>query len=111
MSNIVKEYNFGRPRPNVFDTQITKERVAKALLSFEPGHAENIWDMYTSLKKQLPADVIPFMIDQFGNFVCFYFDSLAEEAEICFLECRNATNRKCSGYLLKSLFRNFMSYN
>lgn len=82
--DIVKHYNFGRPRPNVFDTNEVKERIAKCLLSFDPEHSENIWDMYAVLKKQLPADVIPFMVDQFGNFVCFYFDMVSTEPAIVF---------------------------
>lgn len=81
---VVKENNLGRPRPNVFDTDKSKERIAKCLLSFEPEHKENIWDIYSTLKKQLPSDVIPFMVDQFGNFICFYFDVLSEEASIVF---------------------------
>lgn len=82
--SIVKENNFGRPRPNIFDTEKSEERIAKCLLSFELEHKENIWDMYFMLKKQLPSDVIPFMVDQFGNFICFYFDVLLEEANIVF---------------------------
>lgn len=82
--NVVKENNFGRPRPNVFDTEISQERIAKGLLSFEPEHRENMWDIYSILKKQLPSDVIPFMVDQFGNFICFYFDILSEEASVVF---------------------------
>lgn len=82
--NLVKKHNLGRPRPNVFDTNLAKERVAKSLLSFDTAHSENIWEMYSALIKQLPADVIPFMVDQFGSFVCFYFDSLSDEATIVF---------------------------
>ena len=81
---VVKNNNLGRPRPNVFDTAASKERIAKCLLSFDPQHQENIWDLTVTLKKQLPPDVIPFMVDQFGNYICFYFDILSEEANIVF---------------------------
>lgn len=83
---VVTNYNYGRPRPNVFDTDQTKERIAKALLSFDKNHLENIWDTYDAVVKQLPADVYPFMIDQFGNFVCFYYDPLLDTPSIIFFE-------------------------
>lgn len=81
---VVCESNNGRPRPNVFDTEKDKERVAKSLLSFDSSHKENIWDTYNAMYKQLPSDVFPFMIDQFGNYVCFYYDPLMEEPTIVF---------------------------
>ncbi|CAM4168887.1 SMI1/KNR4 family protein [Bacillus paramycoides] len=63
--------NAGRPRPNVFDTAHRKELVAKALLSFDQSHVENIWTTYENLKNQLPKLIVPFMSDQFGNYICF----------------------------------------
>lgn len=84
--SVIEENNYGRPRPNVFDTEETKERIAKALLSFDKKHRENIWETYSAIKKQLPADVYPFMVDQFGNYICFYFDPLFEEPTIIFFE-------------------------
>lgn len=83
---IVKDNNYGRPRPNVFDTEQTKERIAKALLSLDKKHAENIWDTTKALAKQLPADIYPFMIDQFGNYICFYYDPLFDAPTIVFFE-------------------------
>lgn len=82
--DVVVENNNGRPRPNVFDTRDTKERVAKALLSFDPESKENIWDTFNSTSNHLPADMFPFMIDQFGNYVCFFYDPLKEEPTIVF---------------------------
>lgn len=81
---VVKEYNNGRPRPNVFNTEKTDERVAKCLLSFDTSHKENIWDTYKILKKQLPADTYPFMLDQFGNFLCFQIDTLTKKMHVVF---------------------------
>ncbi|GEK31853.1 SMI1/KNR4 family protein [Kurthia zopfii] len=86
---VVQKYNLGRPRPNVFDTNKSKERIAKCLLSFDTENKENIWDMYSYLKKQLPEDVIPFMVDQFGNFICFYFDALTSEVSVVFWDVEN----------------------
>ncbi|KOO48168.1 SMI1/KNR4 family protein [Priestia koreensis] len=79
---VVANYNYGRPRPNTFDTDQTKERIAKALLSFNKNHLENIWHTYDAVLKQLPADAYPFMIDQFGNYVCFYYDPLLDSPSI-----------------------------
>jgi hypothetical protein len=49
--------------------------VAKALLSFDKTHPDNIWDTYDHLKGRLPNGVIPFMSDQFGNYICFDYRS------------------------------------
>ncbi|WEA45441.1 SMI1/KNR4 family protein [Priestia aryabhattai] len=68
---IVLENNAGRPRPNVFDSSERTELVAKALLSFDSSHPDNIWDTYQHVKGRLPNDIVPFMSDQFGNYVCF----------------------------------------
>ncbi|MCM3024406.1 SMI1/KNR4 family protein [Heyndrickxia ginsengihumi] len=84
--DVVMNNNYGRPRPNIFDTDQTKERIAKALLSFDKKHSENIWDTYYAVEKQLPADVYPFMIDQFGNYVCFYYDPLLDTPSIIFFD-------------------------
>jgi hypothetical protein len=67
----VLENNNGRPRPNVFDSRNRKELVAKALLSFDTAHPDNIWDTYDYLKERLQNGVMPFMSDQFGNYICF----------------------------------------
>jgi len=69
--SIVRQFNGGRPRPNIFDSTQRKELVAKALLSFNESHTENIWDTYESLKTRLPKNIIPFLTDQFGNYICF----------------------------------------
>lgn len=67
----VRHNNAGRPRPNVFDTAQRKELIAKMLLSFDQTHTENIWTPYEYLKNSLPKLVVPFMSDQFGNYICF----------------------------------------
>lgn len=94
--DIVTDHNNGRPRPNVFDTQDSKERVAKSLLSFDPEAKESIWGTYDTMSGRLPADTIPFMIDQFGNYVCFYYDSLKEEPAIVFWDEESQSIEKVS---------------
>ncbi|MFB5089472.1 SMI1/KNR4 family protein [Psychrobacillus sp. PGGUH221] len=83
-NDVVIAYNAGRPRPNVFDTTTKKEIVAKALLSFDAHHLENIWETTSNLQKRLPANIIPFMSDQFGNYICFEFDPLEDEPLVVF---------------------------
>lgn len=82
--DVVSKYNAGRPRPNVFDSLEEKELIAKSLLSFNVTHLDNIWDTTLNLKKRFPINIIPFMLDQFGNYVCFEFDPLEEEPLIVF---------------------------
>ncbi|GEN81840.1 SMI1/KNR4 family protein [Sporosarcina luteola] len=81
---VVKKHNAGRPRPNVFDTATRKELVAKSLLSYDEEHLDNIWSTYQNLKNRLPANALPFMGDQFGNYICFMFDPLEDEPTIVF---------------------------
>ncbi|HDR4901415.1 MULTISPECIES: SMI1/KNR4 family protein [Bacillus] len=78
----VANYNAGRPRPNVFDTAQRKELVAKALLSFDQTNVENIWTTYENLKNQLPKQIVPFMSDQFGNYICFDYRTSNEPAVV-----------------------------
>lgn len=78
----VANYNAGRPRPNVFDTAQRKELVAKALLSFDQTNVENIWTTYENLKNQLPKQIVPFMSDQFGNYICFDYRASNEPAVV-----------------------------
>ncbi|WP_422122331.1 SMI1/KNR4 family protein [Planococcus sp. X10-3] len=101
---VVKEYNNGRPRPNVFDSEENKERVAKSLLSFDPDHQDNVWETYKVLYKQLPSDVFPFIIDQFGNYVCFFYDPLLEEPSIVFWNLEEQQTEKVA-----SSFEDFLN--
>ncbi|WP_214850699.1 SMI1/KNR4 family protein [Exiguobacterium sp. s193] len=82
--DLIRAHNGGRPRPNVFDTKITKERIAKSLLSFNPSSVDNIWDTTENMRQRLPRDYYPFMIDQFGNYICLYYDPLVEVPAIMF---------------------------
>ncbi|WP_238240454.1 SMI1/KNR4 family protein [Exiguobacterium acetylicum] len=81
---LIREHNGGRPRPNVFDTRVTKERVAKSLLSFNPSSIDNIWDTTANMRQRLPHDYYPFMIDQFGNYICLYYDPLLDVPAVVF---------------------------
>lgn len=82
--DLIREHNGGRPRPNVFDTKVTKERVAKSLLSFNTSSVDNIWDTTANMRQRLPHGYYPFMIDQFGNYICLYYDPLLDVPAIMF---------------------------
>lgn len=63
-----KEFNGGRPNKELFDTDKTRGRVIKKLLSFRPNDKENVWNC--------PSDIgIPFAMDHYGNYIAFEKDS------------------------------------
>ncbi len=65
----VKINNGGRPYSDIIDTETTKERVFKCLLSFNKEDKENIFSSYEILKKE-DTSLIPFASDPSGNFFC-----------------------------------------
>lgn len=68
---VVANYNGGRPEKDVYDTNKTKERTIKSLLSFNKDDKETIWKIAEWNKDELKSDFIAFAIDHFGNLVCF----------------------------------------
>jgi cell wall assembly regulator SMI1 len=69
LKNCIKANNGGRPDKNIFDSEKTKERVFKTLLSFNENDIETIYKYYPVIKKEMPS-LVPFAIDSFGNFLC-----------------------------------------
>lgn len=63
--------NGGRPSTSTFDTNKTKEREMKSLLSFNKEDKENIWSVNEWVKSDLNNIFIAFAIDNFGNLICF----------------------------------------
>lgn len=105
----VYENNGGRPRPNVFDSTVRKELVAKSLLSFDKDHMDNIWETYDSLKENLPYGIIPFMSDQFGNYICFDYRN-NEIPNVVFWDRELSNiNSKNSFINVKDNFTNFLN--
>lgn len=68
---IVTNYNGGRPEKDIYDTDKTKERTIKSLLSFNKEDKENIWKMVEWDSNGLCKQYITFAIDHFGNLICF----------------------------------------
>lgn len=81
---LVQQFNGARPVKNVFDTDKEREKIADRLLSFNRDDHDTIWQTVTALKTRLPADMMPFMMDPFGNYICFYADPLEDEHEIVY---------------------------
>lgn len=67
----IRKYNGGRPELNLFDTEFTKERAMKSLLSFNQEDRETVWKIIEWNKEELRNRFAPFAIDNFGNLICF----------------------------------------
>ena len=67
----VKKYNGARPEMDVYDTDKTKERTIKSLLSFNKDDKETIWKINDYCSEELDDRYIAFAIDHFGNLICF----------------------------------------
>jgi len=70
IKEFILTHNYARPEKNTFDTKDSKERVFLKLLSFNHDDKENVFDVYSSLKKELPVGIVPIAMDPFGNFIC-----------------------------------------
>ena len=66
--------NGGRPERKVFDTDVSKGRMMKKLLSLNYDDVENIWDAYNVMQQE-DKKLVPFASDPGGNFICFNKDS------------------------------------
>lgn len=67
----VKKFNGGRPEKSIYDTDKTKERTIKSLLSFNDDDRETIRRTAENLKEELNGKYIAFASDNFGNLICF----------------------------------------
>ena len=61
--------NGGRPSKNTFDTKRSKEKVFKALLSFNKSDLETIYMVYPVLDEEKKG-LIPFASDPGGDILC-----------------------------------------
>ena len=66
----MKENNGGRPDKKTFDTEETKGRVMKSLLSFNADDLETVYDINDILKKE-KENLFPFASDPSGNYICY----------------------------------------
>jgi len=70
LKECIEHNNAGMPNLNNFDTDKTKGRTIKALLSFNQEDEENIYDFLELFRKDGRLKMIPFALDSFGNFIC-----------------------------------------
>ena len=42
------------------------------------------WQLYDALKNTLLVNIVPFMMDPFGNSISFYMDALETEVEVVY---------------------------
>jgi hypothetical protein len=69
LKDCIKKNNGGRPNKAVFDTDKSKERVFKTLLSFNESDMENIYKFFPIIQTHSKS-LIPFASDPGGNFLC-----------------------------------------
>jgi hypothetical protein len=69
LKQCMKTNNGGRPVKNGFDTETSKGRVFKTLLSFNPSDAESM-QKYFPIVRSEKSTLIPFASDPGGNFLC-----------------------------------------
>lgn len=68
---VVEKYNGARPEKVIYDTDKTKERTIKSLLSFNKDDKETIWKINEYSTEELKDKYVAFAIDHFGNLICF----------------------------------------
>jgi hypothetical protein len=68
---VVTKFNGGRPEKDIYDTNVTKERTIKSLLSFNVDDRETVWKVAEWNKQELGNRYVAFAIDNFGNLICF----------------------------------------
>jgi len=69
--DIIKKYNGGRPRPNVFDTEVRKECVFKSLVSFNNDSSASIFEVTKWVNDSTNRKLVPFASEPSGNYICF----------------------------------------
>lgn len=62
---IVKNFNAGKPENWIIDLESGNRILVKKLLSFNTDDKDSIWNIIPE------EDILPFMIDAFGNHICF----------------------------------------
>jgi len=69
LKELILKNNNGRPEPNSFDTDKTKDRVIKKLLSFNKEDVDNIYTFADILLKET-RNLFPFALEPAGDLIC-----------------------------------------
>ena len=67
--SFLKQHNGGRPDKKCFDTNLSKERMIKSLLSFNEDDRGSAHAVVPALKKD-KSGLFPFASDPGGNYIC-----------------------------------------
>ena len=70
LKTLVMTNNAGMPDICVFDTETSKNKVLKGLLSFNESDSENVYEFTEVLRDYGFDHLIPFALDPFGNVIC-----------------------------------------
>ncbi|WP_341302436.1 SMI1/KNR4 family protein [Lysinibacillus sp. FSL H8-0500] len=70
ITSCIKQNNGGRPDKKAFDTEVSKGRVIKSLLSFNKEDLETVYDAIDTLKGE-KSNLVPLASDPGGNYICF----------------------------------------
>ena len=71
----IRKYNGGRPNLCIFSNNKQKIHSIKTFLSFNPEDKENVWKIYQWQYDDIANHYIPIAIDNFGNIICFNYNS------------------------------------
>lgn len=98
----VKQNNGGRPDKKVFDTEVSKGRLMKSLLSFNKDDLETVYDAMDILKNE-NAKLVPIATDPGGNYICY--DTIQHDI-VLWLHETNTTERISDSFtaFLKALY-------
>ncbi|WP_103068640.1 SMI1/KNR4 family protein [Aquimarina sediminis] len=72
---IILENNGGYPTKNIFDTDMSKEKVFSNLLDFNLNNSNNVLDVHSRIKDILPFKVYPFGSEPSGDYLCFDYNT------------------------------------
>ncbi len=104
----IKQNNGGRPNKKMFDTEVSKGRLIKSLLSFNKRDLETIYDIFNMLKNENPVPIanknlVPIASDPGGNYICY---NTINQNIVLWLHETNATENIADSFtaFLKALY-------
>lgn len=85
LRELVEMHNGAYPWPPTYVVDGDVHEV-KALLSWNEEEDENVWDAMRHMQYEQLHNVLPFMNDNFGNWIALQFDPLEDEAAVVWIE-------------------------
>jgi len=102
ITSCIKQNNGGRPDKKVFDTEVSKGRLIKSLLSFNKDDLETVYDAIDILKIE-NINLVPIASDPGGNYICY---NTIHQDIVLWLHETNTTEKISDSFtaFLKSLY-------